>query len=84
MATVQSETRQRIDEAVHQAERVIKTARKRAQDLDDLRHEFVHRVRRSPVASVSIAFGAGVLIGIVTGAVARRRRSREIPAAPAA
>jgi ElaB/YqjD/DUF883 family membrane-anchored ribosome-binding protein len=82
MTTVHSETRQKIGEAVDQVERVIKTARKRAQDLDDLRHEFVHRVRRSPVASISIAFGAGVLIGIATGILARRRSG--VPAAPAA
>ena len=84
MAIVNTETKHRIDEAVDQVEHVIKTARKRAQDLEDLRHEFVHRVRRSPVASISIAFGAGVLIGIATGAVARRRRARGVPAAPAA
>lgn len=82
MATAQSETRQRIGEAVDQVERVIKTARKRAEDLDDLRYEFVHRVRRSPIAAVSLAFGAGVLIGVVAGVASKRRRAPA--AAPAA
>jgi ElaB/YqjD/DUF883 family membrane-anchored ribosome-binding protein len=84
MAIVQSDTRHRIDEAVDQVERAIRTARKRAQDLDYLRHEFVHRVRQSPVAAISIAFGAGMLIGVVAGAAAGRRRASGAPGATAA
>jgi ElaB/YqjD/DUF883 family membrane-anchored ribosome-binding protein len=62
-----------VDDSMRAARRALKTASNRIQDAVDLRDEAVHRVRRAPLTSVSLAFGAGILVGVVTGMVTRQR-----------
>lgn len=64
MATaVQGGTLDQIDQVVQASKDAIKTIRHKAQDLDDLRYEVVHRVRREPVKAIGIAVGAGAVLG---------------------
>ena len=57
-----------IENGVHAAKRAIKSARRRVEDIGDLRDEAIHRVRRQPVAAVGIAAAAGFAFGIALGA----------------
>lgn len=67
MATaVQGGTLDQIDHVVQASKDAIKTIRHKAQDLDDLRYEVVHRVRREPMKSIGIALGAGAVLGALT------------------
>lgn len=56
-----------IEDGVHVARRAIKSARRRVEDLGDLRDEAIHRVKRQPVAAVGIAAGVGLAFGIALG-----------------
>ena len=76
MATaLMTETMDRIDHAVDASRAAFKTIKRHAQDLGDLRHEVVHRVRREPMKAVGIAFGAGLVTGIATTLLCRSRRN---------
>jgi ElaB/YqjD/DUF883 family membrane-anchored ribosome-binding protein len=65
-----------IDDAVHASKQAIKTVKRRAQDVADLHDEIVHLVRREPVKAVAVAFGAGILVGVVTGIAGLARYDR--------
>ena|ERR1019366_1820672 len=53
-----------IEDGVHSAKRAI---RRGAHEIEDLRDTAVSRVRRAPLASIALAGGAGLLLGIVVG-----------------
>jgi len=61
-----------IEDGVYVARRAIKSARRRVEELGDLRDEAIHRVRRQPVAAVGIAAGAGLAFGIALGWIGSR------------
>ncbi|HEV8348549.1 MAG TPA: hypothetical protein VGQ16_18365 [Vicinamibacterales bacterium] len=65
-----------IDDAVHASKQAIKTVKRRTQDVADLHDEIVHLVRREPVKAVAVAFGAGILVGVVTGIAGLARYDR--------
>lgn len=56
-----------IEDGVKVARRAIKSARRRVEDLGDLRDEAIHRVKHQPVAAVGIAASAGFAFGIALG-----------------
>ncbi len=67
MATaVQGSALDQIDHVVQASKDAIKTIRHKVEDVQDLRHEFVHQVRREPIKAVAIALGAGALLGALT------------------
>lgn len=41
-------------------------------DLDDLRDAATYRVKKAPLMTVGLAFGAGILLGVVMGQVTRK------------
>jgi ElaB/YqjD/DUF883 family membrane-anchored ribosome-binding protein len=56
-------------DAVRATNQAIKTATRRVQELADRRYEVAHRIRQQPFKAVGLAFGAGVLLGVVTAVV---------------
>ena len=71
-----------IEDGIHYARRAaVTSARRGAERLDDLREEAAHRIKRAPLASVTLVAGAGLLLGGALGylcgrfsASARERR----------
>lgn len=41
-------------------------------DLDDLRDSATYRIKRAPLMTVAMAFGVGILLGVVVGQVTRK------------
>ena len=58
-----------LDDAVYASKQMSKGLKRRMQDLADRRHELAHQVRREPFKAIGLAFGTGILLGAVTGAV---------------
>jgi ElaB/YqjD/DUF883 family membrane-anchored ribosome-binding protein len=70
------ETAPEIDDRVHEARRAAERAVRRGiEKLEDLKEEGVHYVKRNPLKSVAVAAGAGLMVGLVTGWMVRRRIS---------
>jgi len=65
-----------IDDRVQEARRVAeKAVRRGIERLEDLKDEGVHYVKRNPLKAVAVAAGAGLMVGLVTGWIVRRRAS---------
>jgi ElaB/YqjD/DUF883 family membrane-anchored ribosome-binding protein len=63
------------EDGVHAAKRAITSSVKRGvEGLEDLKDEAVHRVKRQPLKAVSIALGAGLVLGWAAGWIGRRPR----------
>ena len=59
-------------DALENVTRAAKRAMKhRLETLEDLKDEAVHRIKRQPVQTVSLALGLGVMIGLTSGWIAR-------------
>lgn len=41
-------------------------------DLDDLRDSAAYRIKRAPLQTVGLAFGVGILLGVVVGQLTRK------------
>lgn len=68
MATaVHTGTFDQLDHVVQASKDAMKTIRHKAQDLEEMKYELVHQVRREPIKAVGIALGAGLLLGALTG-----------------
>lgn len=65
-----------IDEATHASKQAFKTVRRQAQSLVDRRYDIEHKVRREPLRAIGITFGAGMILGVITGLVCGRRTRR--------
>lgn len=52
-----------LDHVVQASKDAMKTIRHKAEDLQDLRYELVHQVRREPLKAIGIALGAGAVLG---------------------
>jgi len=59
-----TETKAQVMDAVADAKKAIVQGR---HQLEDLRDTATYRVRRAPLTSVGIGFGAGILLGAVLG-----------------
>ena len=53
-----------VEDGVHAARRAVTNG---ARELEDLRDEAVYRVKKAPLAALTLAAGAGLLLGIVLG-----------------
>lgn len=56
-----------VEDGVYKARRAVKTARR---DFDDARDEAVYRIEQDPLKAVGVAFGVGLVIGVVSGTLA--------------
>jgi len=63
-----------MEEGVRTARR---TLRKGFETAEDLRDEAAYRVKREPFKAVGLAFGTGVLLGVVAGWASQKGRRRE-------
>jgi len=61
-----------VDDSMRATKRAFTIANRRMQDAADLRDDVVYRVKRSPLTSVGLAFGVGILAGVATSVVSRR------------
>lgn len=61
-----------IEDGVHAAERAIKSVQRRVEELEDLKDEAIHRVKRQPLQAVGAGFGIGLALGFAAGWIARR------------
>jgi ElaB/YqjD/DUF883 family membrane-anchored ribosome-binding protein len=61
-----------VDDGVHAAKRAIKSVRRRVQELDDLKDEAAHRVKRQPFKAVGIAVGVGFVLGVAVSFIGSR------------
>jgi ElaB/YqjD/DUF883 family membrane-anchored ribosome-binding protein len=56
-----------IEDGAYAAKRAIKSARHRVDQLEDIKDEAVHRVKRHPLKAVAFAAGVGLVLGMVVG-----------------
>jgi hypothetical protein len=56
-----------VEDGVYRARRVMKTARR---DIADRADEAAYRIKRAPLRSVALAFGAGIGFALASGAAA--------------
>jgi len=76
MRTDTMDSAHEIDDRVQEARRVAeKAVRRGIERLEDLKDEGVHYVKRNPLKAVAVAAGAGLMVGLVTGWIVRRRAS---------
>ncbi len=61
-----------VEDGVRAAKRAFKTAKRGLQNAADLRDEAAYRVKREPFKAVGLAFGTGLLMGVVATWVGRR------------
>jgi ElaB/YqjD/DUF883 family membrane-anchored ribosome-binding protein len=62
-----AEARAKVMDAVEDAKRAVVRGK---HQLEDLRDTAAYRVKKAPLMSVGMGFGAGILIGAVAGIVA--------------
>jgi hypothetical protein len=67
-----AEAEEAIEDGIYAARRAIKSARRRVDDLGDLRDDAIHGMKRQPVKAAGIVLGAGLVSGIVLGWMAGR------------
>ena len=58
-----------VEDGVHAAKRAITHGRR---DLEDLQESTAHRIKQAPFATVGLALGAGILLGVVIGWIGRK------------
>ena len=68
-----AEAKARAMEAVVDAKRAITHGK---HQLEDLRETATYRVKRAPLMSVGMGFGAGILLGAILGIVAVKAAKR--------
>jgi len=61
-----------IEDGVHAARRAVKSVRRGIERLEDARDEGIHSVKRRPLTAVAVAAGAGLMLGLAAGWIARR------------
>lgn len=59
------------EEGAHAAKRLLRRMRHGVERFEDLRDDTAHRVKREPLKAVALAAGAGLLVGIAVGLLAR-------------
>jgi ElaB/YqjD/DUF883 family membrane-anchored ribosome-binding protein len=64
---LKSAAEQAMEDGLHAARRAVKSVRHRVEDLEDLKHEAIHRVKRRPLRAIGIAVGVGLVLGVVAG-----------------
>lgn len=69
-ADIKTKASEVLEDKLHATKRVLKHT---AHDLEDLRDLAGLRIRRDPVASVTIALATGVVVGCVIGYLGSRR-----------
>jgi ElaB/YqjD/DUF883 family membrane-anchored ribosome-binding protein len=66
---VKIEAKAKVMEAVEDAKRAIVKGKVQFEDLKDTA---TYRIKKAPLASVGIGFGAGILLGAIVGMIAGR------------
>ncbi len=59
-----------VEDGVYAAKRAMKSVRRRAEGLGDLKDEAIHRLKRRPLLGVGAALGVGVALGLVVATIA--------------
>ena len=62
-----AEAKARVMDAVEDAKRAVE---RRKRQFDDLKDDAAYRVKKAPLMSVGIGFGAGLLLGAVVAVIA--------------
>jgi hypothetical protein len=66
-----------IEDGIHSARRAAVTSvRRGVERIEDLQDEAVHRIKRAPLASVTLAGGAGLVLGAALGYMCGRFLAR--------
>ena len=66
-----------IEDGVHYARRAAVTSVRRGiERVEDLKDEAAHRIKRAPLASVTVCGGAGLLLGAAFGYLCGRLSAR--------
>jgi ElaB/YqjD/DUF883 family membrane-anchored ribosome-binding protein len=71
-----------VEDGVHAATRAVTRG---AREVEDLRDEVAYRVKKAPLASLAVAAGAGLILGVLFAGCRRamaRRREWNRPATP--
>jgi ElaB/YqjD/DUF883 family membrane-anchored ribosome-binding protein len=64
-----------VEDGVHAATRAVKSVRRGIERLEDVRDEWIHSVKRRPLKAVTVAAGAGFVIGVAAAWIARRSKT---------
>jgi len=68
-----AEAKAKVMDAVEDAKRAIV---RRQRQFEDLKDTATYRIKKAPLASVAIGFGAGILFGALFGVIARKAARR--------
>ena len=69
---LKSVTKDAIEDGVHATRRAIKFARRRVEELGDLKDETIRRVKRQPLQALGAVFAVGLVLGVAVGRIACR------------
>jgi ElaB/YqjD/DUF883 family membrane-anchored ribosome-binding protein len=69
---LKSVTEDAIEDGLHAARRAVRSVRHRVEDLEDLKHEAIHRVKRQPLRAIGLAAGVGLALGVAVGWIGGR------------
>jgi len=61
-----------VEDGVHAAKRAMKSVKRGVEQLEDLKDEAAHRVKRQPLKAVGIAAGVGLVFGMGLGWIGGR------------
>ena len=56
-----------IDDGTYAVKRAVKSIKRGVEQAEDARDEAVHWIKRQPLKAVTIAAGAGLVLGLTTG-----------------
>ena len=75
MRRLKSLAQDAIGDGIYTTKRAMKAARRRVEQLRDVKEAAIYRVKRQPVQAVGAAFGIGVAFGLIAAwGVSRARR----------
>ena len=61
-----------LEDGAHAVKRAMKSAKHGIEQLQDLKDEAAHRVKRQPVKALGIAVGVGLMLGMALGWIGGR------------
>ena len=65
-----------VDDGVHVAKQAIKSVKRSVEQLEDLKEDALHGMKRHPLKTAGLALGVGLVLGFAAGWLGRRPAAR--------